>query len=264
VRLAEVVGALSLAVDLSNGLPAEKGLRTALVASRLAKVVGASSDELGHVFWASALRFVGCVGYAHESGAFAAADDNSMRQTLVYADFDRPLDAMKRVVQGFAPEAPVVERALGITRFILSPNTPRQHAQATCESAVFFARSLRMSDAVVRALDATYERFDGKGPRGLPGEQLPFAARVVDVADVLELFAWTGGLDLARSVLLQRRAGALDPSLVDAALDELPRMLDGSAKALFGTNILRSNQLRCARRPTRSSRGSSRSVVSAT
>lgn len=37
MRLAEVIGALSLAADLSSGLAIEKGLRTVLVANRLAR-----------------------------------------------------------------------------------------------------------------------------------------------------------------------------------------------------------------------------------
>jgi HD-GYP domain-containing protein (c-di-GMP phosphodiesterase class II) len=222
MRLAEVIGALSLAVDLSSGLPAEKGLRTVLVATRLARLMGVSPDEEATVYWLCALRFVGCLGFAHEGAELAAGDDNSLRQTLVYVDFDRPLDAVKRVLRGVAPEAPPLARASGIARFFLDRTAPRRHAQSTCESAVFFARSLGMSDAIVRGLDATFERFDGKGPRHLPGAELPFAARLADVADVLELFAWTGGLALARTVLLQRRGHALDPAIVDVAIAALP------------------------------------------
>ena len=43
MRLAEVVGAISLAADVSSGLALEKGLRTVLVATRLAKVLGADT-----------------------------------------------------------------------------------------------------------------------------------------------------------------------------------------------------------------------------
>src|SRR5688500_14716487 len=98
MRLAEVIGALSLAADLSSGLPAEKGLRPVLVATGLARRVGCTSEEQGSVFWVGALRLVGCLGFAPEVGAFAAGDDNSMRRTLVFADFDRPIDLARRVV----------------------------------------------------------------------------------------------------------------------------------------------------------------------
>jgi HD-GYP domain-containing protein (c-di-GMP phosphodiesterase class II) len=227
MRLAEVVGALTLAADLSSGLAAEKGLRTVLIATRLARLAGGGGVDDGVVFWVSALRFVGCTGFSHESAAFAVGDDNSMRKTLVYTDADHPFDVVRRMVRDFAPEAGASERALGIARLALDRDVPRRHAQTRCETAVYFAHALGMPDAVAQALDTTDERFDGKGARRVRGEDLPFAARVADVADVLELFAWTGGPDLAHTVLQQRRGRALDPVLVDLALAEMPMLLDG-------------------------------------
>src|SRR5687767_11662700 len=103
MRLAEVIGALSLAADVSSGLAMEKGLRTVLVAARLARQLGLENEQQNTVFWVSALRFVGCTGFAHEEATVAAGDDNSVRQTLIYANFDQPLDVVLRVVQGFAP-----------------------------------------------------------------------------------------------------------------------------------------------------------------
>lgn len=232
MRLADVVGALSLAADVSSGLAMEKGLRTVLVATRLARLLGLSLEDEGTVFWVTALRFVGCTAFAPEEAGFAAGDDNSMRQTMVFVDFDQPLDALRRVIRGFGPEAPPLRRGAGIARFVLDRGVPGRYARAHCESAVFFARSLEMPDAVARALDTTGERFDGTGVRRLRGDDLPLAARLADVADALELFVWTGGFDLARRVLTQRRGHALDPTLVDAALAEMPALLrdlgDGS------------------------------------
>jgi len=228
MRLAAVVGALAMAADLSAGLAAEKSLRTVLLATRLAQRVGATADDEATVFWVTALRFVGCTGFSHESAPFGAGDDNSIRNTLAYADFDRPLELIPRIVRGFGPDARVDAKAKGLARFFLGAReTPRRHAQTRCESAVFFAQSLGMSQDVTRALDVTEERFDGRGPRGVRAEDMPLAARVADVADVAELFAWTGGEELARTVLEQRRGRTLDPALVDAVTSEMPALLAG-------------------------------------
>ncbi len=205
----------------------EKGLRTVLVSTRMARLVGLDAERLADVFWVSSLRLVGCLGFAHEEAAFAAGDDNSMRRTLAFADFDQPLDVIRRVFRGLAPEAPPLLRVGGISRLALDRDAPRRHAQSTCETAIFFARSLGMAEGVAAALDATHERFDGRGPRAVPGAEVPATARLVDVADVLELFAWTGGQELARQVLADRRGRSLDPGFVDAALANLPHLLEG-------------------------------------
>jgi HD-GYP domain-containing protein (c-di-GMP phosphodiesterase class II)/DNA-binding CsgD family transcriptional regulator len=227
VRLAEVIGALSLAADVSSGLATEKGLRTVLVATRLHRLLRGDADRDPTVFWVSALRFVGCTAFAPEEAAFAAGDDNSVRSTLVFADFNQPLDVVRRVVRGFAPDASSAARTAGVARFLFNPDLRRRYASAHCESAVHFARTLGMPDTVGAALGATGERYDGQGLRKLGGDQLPWAARVADVADALELFAWTGGAELARAVLQARRGNTLDPALVDAALRDIPSLLEG-------------------------------------
>src|SRR5688572_11147697 len=100
MRLAEIIGALSLAVDLSSGFASEKGLRTVLVATRLARL---TNQDPATIFWVSALRFVGCTAFSPELAGFAAGDDNSVRKTMPFVDFDHPADTVRRVVQGFGP-----------------------------------------------------------------------------------------------------------------------------------------------------------------
>src|SRR5882724_8942107 len=115
MRLAEIVGALSLAADVSSGFANEKGLRTVLVSTRLARL--ANCDQ-GTAFWVSALRFVGCTAFSPEEARFAAGDDISVRKTLSAADFDRPFELVRGIARGFGPEAPFLERAAGIARFL--------------------------------------------------------------------------------------------------------------------------------------------------
>ena len=45
LRLAEAAGVLSLATDLAMGQPLEHGLRTAVLAVRLAQAMGLSEDD---------------------------------------------------------------------------------------------------------------------------------------------------------------------------------------------------------------------------
>jgi HD-GYP domain-containing protein (c-di-GMP phosphodiesterase class II) len=225
MRLAEVIGALTLAADVSNGLAVEKGLRTVLVARRLSRLL-VGEREAESVYWVSVLRFVGCLGFAPEQADFSAGDDNAMRQSMAFADVSRPLDVIKHATRGYPAGTSFVARARGLAKFI-SPELHQRYAKSHCETAVFFARSLAMSEDIATALDTTGERFDGKGLRKLGGEELPWAARISEVADALELFAWTGGAALAGEVLRERRGRTLDPALVDAALGELPSLVRG-------------------------------------
>src|ERR1700684_599179 len=60
LRLAEATAVLALATDLSMGQPLEHGLRTALVAVRMAKAIGLPEDDQITVFYNGLLHFAGC------------------------------------------------------------------------------------------------------------------------------------------------------------------------------------------------------------
>ena len=65
-RLAELLGALSLATDLGVGLGYETALRSSLIATSAGRMVGLDGDALSDVFYTSLLRFLGCTAFAHE------------------------------------------------------------------------------------------------------------------------------------------------------------------------------------------------------
>src|SRR5208282_6097814 len=66
VRLAELVAALSLGIDLGFGQPMEHVLRQCLIAMRLAGRMGLDDDARSAVYYTSLLVNVGCHSDAHE------------------------------------------------------------------------------------------------------------------------------------------------------------------------------------------------------
>ena len=85
LRLAEILGALSLTTDLGAGVPFEKGLRTCLVASGLAELLDAGLQERRDVYFAALLRSLGCTTHA---SLFAELfdDDVAMQRELKLFD----------------------------------------------------------------------------------------------------------------------------------------------------------------------------------
>lgn len=219
LRLAELLGSLSLATDLADGFALEKSLRTTVVAMRIASAVDAPEEDRSTTYWSTLLRFVGCTGFAHEEGAqYAAGDDLSLRRTLAFAEPGNLGDFLTRSVR-IAPDAPLTSRAAAIGRLLTNPTAPRQHSHAQCEAGMAVASALRMPAGVIAALRVRDERWDGRGPLGIAkGDQLPLAARIADVADVCELFAWSHGFTAMCDELRRRRGRQLDPAIVDAAL----------------------------------------------
>src|SRR5438132_7470474 len=73
-RLAELVAALSLGVDLGFGQPMEHVLRQCLIALRLAERVGLDEEHRAVVYYTALLINVGCHTDAHEQAKWFGDD----------------------------------------------------------------------------------------------------------------------------------------------------------------------------------------------
>ena len=74
VRLAELVAALSLGIDLGFGQPMEHVLRQCLIALRLAEGIGLDEDQRAVVYYTALLINVGCHSDAHEQAKWFGDD----------------------------------------------------------------------------------------------------------------------------------------------------------------------------------------------
>ena len=74
VRLAELVAALSLGIDLGFGQPMEHVLRQCMIALRLAECVGFGEEERSVVYYTALMVNVGCHSDAHEQAKWFGDD----------------------------------------------------------------------------------------------------------------------------------------------------------------------------------------------
>ncbi len=86
LRLAEAAGVLSLATDLSMGQPLEHGLRTAVVAVRMAQAMGLCVDDQVTVFYTGVLHFAGCTAESEIDARFFG-DEIAARPQMLGAQF---------------------------------------------------------------------------------------------------------------------------------------------------------------------------------
>ena len=77
-RLAELVAALSLGIDLGFGQPMEHVLRQCLIALRLAEGIGLDEQQRAVVYYTALLVNVGCHSDAHEQAKWFG-DDIAMK-----------------------------------------------------------------------------------------------------------------------------------------------------------------------------------------
>ena len=212
VGLAEFTAALSLAADQAAGLSLEHGLRTCLLATRLARRAGLSDDDLRQVYYTALLRSVGCTSDAHEQ-AELFGDEIAARSQLNLAPHLPTRELLGVLVRHSGAGQPIVRRAAAAGRTLAaSRGLPRRVATAHCETAKRLSGRLSLPESVSAALHAVFERWDGGGfPDGRAGEQIPAPARFTQVSyDALLLHEHLGSIGR-----IAKLAGACyDPDIV--------------------------------------------------
>ncbi len=210
-----MLGALSLATDLGAGVPFEKGLRCAVLASGLAETLGLSVGDRRAAYVAALLRSLGCTTH---SSLFAEVfdDDVAIQRELKLLDVGDP---GFRAAQTARFAAWAGERRAAELAELFAVEVGRHGAElgrGACEVSEALGRRLNLPEGAIAALDEVYERFDGRGaPAGRAGEDLTIAARVVHVAEQAVLAQYDGGDRAARAEVARRAGGHLDPAICD-------------------------------------------------
>ena len=69
------------------------------------------------------------------------------------------------------------------------------------------------------------ERWDGKGPTKVKGEEIPLAMRIAHVARDIDVQRVLGGPQLAAAIVGERAGGALDPVIAARFVDDAEDIL---------------------------------------
>jgi HD-GYP domain-containing protein (c-di-GMP phosphodiesterase class II) len=224
-RLAELVAVLSLGTDLGMGQPMEHVLRQSLIALRLAEVLGLDESEREVVYYVGLLAWVGCHVDAYEQAKWFG-DDTAFKGDWRGVDMGRPLPAAAFVLGHLGASRPLLERTKLAIAF---PAKGRRAVEDMIENHWVatnqLAASLGLGQAVRESLYQTFERWDGKGvPAEVKGAEIGVAARLVTLADVVEIYHRLGGPEAAIKVARERAGSQFDPALVETFCAEAPAL----------------------------------------
>ena len=227
VRLAELMAALSLGVDLGFGQPMEHVLRQSMISMRLAETLGLGEDERSVVYYAALLVNVGCHSDAHEQAKWFG-DDIALKSHK----YDNELGSLSG--------------ALAMMRLLGSGNPPLHRFRVGVEFAVSgyrdmsnmiaqhsalarrLAEQLGLPEAVQEAVGTAYEQWDGKGwPGDLRGDAIPIASRLAQIGEFTEVAHRMGGTAAAVSLAETRAGSQFDPELAAIFCRHAEVILDG-------------------------------------
>ncbi len=216
LRLSELIGALSFALDITEGQRAGHAARSCVLGVRFANHLGLGEAERFSLFYALLLKDCGCSSIGSQVAELYGHDDQAVKRTLRAIDHRNPLAVLRHAVRNTEPGARPVARARRFAGLLRTgASSARQLNVIRCDRGADIARMVGLDERGVDAIRAVNEHWDGGGvPDGLAGEDIPVLARIMGIAQALEVELTRGGSAHALGVLQSRAGTWFDPSLV--------------------------------------------------
>jgi HD-GYP domain-containing protein (c-di-GMP phosphodiesterase class II) len=224
---AELLAALSVAIDLGLGQPAEHMLRAAMIATRLADRLGLSRAQRDCVYYTTLIMWIGCHADSHEYARWFG-DDIAVRHDSYLVDWSG-LPYLRFLAGNVGRGQPLMNRlTIMATLFANARGQLSRLIHSHCTSAALLADRIGLGPDVQAALGFAFERYDGGGlPDGAHGEQIPIQMRVAQLADMIEVHHRAYGVDGAVAMARSRRGGQFDPRVVDVFARHADAILAG-------------------------------------
>jgi HD-GYP domain-containing protein (c-di-GMP phosphodiesterase class II) len=226
LRLADLLGGLSIAADLGFGLPPEEAMRCSLLATAIARQQALSEGEVADTFYAALLVHVGCSALAHETAA-VFGDDRVLMSTVAKTNVADPADIAETLLPELTRGMNAAERTR-VEHYTATQGQEfgRRFDTGSCEVARATAKRVGLGRGVQRALHELVEWWNGDGPpRGLRADEIALPARIARAAADAARFDHLGGAEAAVAALRRRSGVILDPAIVEAFAANADRLL---------------------------------------
>jgi len=219
VGVSEVLGALSFALDLTEGQPFGHALRSCLIGMAIAERIHLPLAERRDLYYGLLLKDVGCSSNAARVYELFGGDDRMAKRDLKRVDWSRYFQAAQYAVAHAAPGSSWLERARRVAQLAGSgTRTARELVEARCRRGSQIVRDLGFGVTVAEAIGALDEHWNGRGePRGLRAGEIPLLSRIMGLAQTVEVFAVLESPSAAVGIARARRGSWFDPTLVEAA-----------------------------------------------
>lgn len=204
-----------MATDLGLGQPMEHVLRSWLIASRLGERLGQSEEDRASLYYVALLAWAGCVADTPEVAGWFG-DDISYRGDSYEVDL-AGLPMFGFMLRHIGAGSPALHRLrLAATLIVTGGRGVERAIMSHCLTVGQMAERLGLGPPVRNLLQQVFTRWDGKGvPGGVGGEEIAQSVRLFHLADIVEVFHRTNGVDAAIDVARARRGKQFDPAIAD-------------------------------------------------
>jgi HD-GYP domain-containing protein (c-di-GMP phosphodiesterase class II) len=219
VSLSEVLAALSHALDLTEGQPLGHTVRSCIIGMRIAEALDLAAGDRSALYYALLLKDAGCSSNAARMSALFGSDDRFVKPRIKVVDWHKRLQLAFATATTVARGGSLIDRARHFMIMARADDLTNELIAIRCERGAGIASRLGFPEASAAAIRSLDEHWCGRGyAEGLAGEEIPLLARICNIAQTVEAFHASHGMNAALRVVRQRRGSWFDPALVDIVL----------------------------------------------
>lgn len=235
LSLSAIIGALSYALDLTEGLPAGHSLRCCWIGMQVGQQLGMDSEDLSHLYYTLLLKDAGCSSNAARLFELYGTDDRRVKRDFKQVDTDSMLRLGRFVLSHVGVGRSLHERVSRILNLAQNGEEFATELVTTrCERGANISLQLGFDEQVAAGIRCLDEHWSGHGkPARLAGAAIPLASRIALLAQVAEVFHSAAGREHATREVRGRAGSWFDPAVVDAflAAERLPGFWEGLGDA---------------------------------
>ena len=215
--LGSVLGALSHALDLTEGQPEGHCLRSAWIAHAIGVEIGLAGRAADDVYFTALCKDLGCSSNAARICELYLADDLSFKRDFKLIDGSLS-SALRFVLSHTGTGSQLTERVGAIVNILRNGGEiARSLIETRCERGADIAARIGLSHDVQDGIRHLDEHWNGGGKAsGLSGDTIPLPSRIALLAQVADIFNVAQGHEAARREVRARANTWFDPTLVEA------------------------------------------------
>lgn len=217
LKLSELIGALSHALDITEGQPEGHCIRCCWIGMHIGEKLGMPAEQLWELYYTLLLKDLGCSSNASRICELYLTDDLSFKRDFKWVDGSLP-QVLRFVLRHTGPSSGLIDRLKTLGGILTNGEEIAQELiQTRCTRGANIARQLRFSEGVAQGIHSLDEHWDGHGrPEGLEGGRIPLYSRIALLSQVIDVVNNSEG-QLAALAEVNKRSGTwFDPEAVDA------------------------------------------------
>jgi len=210
VRLSEIIGPLSYALDLADGFAPGHALRACWIGMHIGQRLGLDAEKLSNLYYTILLKDIGGSAAAGRLCSVFANDDFKVKSQYRFVYDQSAVETLVFLFRNVAPDAPLFPRLVRFAYvFFRGKKIRRELHQVRCRRGIALAARMGFSFEVADGIRCLDEHYNGRG------KKIPLFSRIALVSQFFEIYHCAAGVERALRKVRRRSRMWFDPELVD-------------------------------------------------